>query len=248
MEKTGFQFNPKTHRYTLDGVPLVGVTTVLGVLNKPALIQWAADESLKYLNDHCSVITRSIGDTGLFVTVEDIKQARTAHAKKRDAGADAGKDVHLYIETIIKSCIAENNGFIPPNPPPSLNEQVDFFIKWGIDNNVQFTASEKKMYSKKLGLAGTADFVCIIDGKKFVGDIKTFNRIYDMSPFLQTAGYRVMLEEMGETGFEGSIIIQVGKDGSFSEHVRLDTRGEDMKVFLSLLDVYKATNTFKLSL
>jgi hypothetical protein len=55
-----------------------------------------------------------------------------------------------------------------------------------------------------------------IDGKKYVGDSKTSNAVYP-EYFYQTAAYRMMLEEMGEKDFSGSIIIRVGKDGSFDE-------------------------------
>ena len=36
-------FDAKKHVHTLDGKNLTGVTTVLSVIAKPALIQWAAD-------------------------------------------------------------------------------------------------------------------------------------------------------------------------------------------------------------
>lgn len=240
--KVGFYFNEKNHRYYFDGVPMVGVTTVIGILNKPALIGWAANMAVDHIYESVGI---KPGKAALItINSEVLEEARNAHARKRDEGAEKGKDTHFYIEAIIKSAIDTNGGFIPqvnsfPDP------QVEKFCKWANEKSVQFLASEKKMYSQKDMLAGTADFVCFIEGKKYVGDIKTFNRMYDMSPFLQTAGYRYMLQEMGEKDFHGSVIIMLGKDGSFGEFFRVDDSGEDVTTFLQLLAVYRAITLFK---
>jgi hypothetical protein len=36
-------FNPDKHLYTVDDKKIDGVTSILGVINKPALIAWAAN-------------------------------------------------------------------------------------------------------------------------------------------------------------------------------------------------------------
>ena len=46
------QFQPKAHRYRLDGKAVPGVTTILGVLDKPALPKWAAGAVAEYVADH----------------------------------------------------------------------------------------------------------------------------------------------------------------------------------------------------
>ena len=46
--KKEFTFDEKRHRYYLDGKAMTGCTTVLGVIAKPALIQWAADKAAAY--------------------------------------------------------------------------------------------------------------------------------------------------------------------------------------------------------
>ena len=42
-----FVFDEKEHAYFLNGKPMLGCTSVLGVIAKPALIQWAANEAVK---------------------------------------------------------------------------------------------------------------------------------------------------------------------------------------------------------
>lgn len=239
-----FHFEEGTHKYYLNDELLPGVTTILGTLAKPALIQWAANEACKYIEAH--LITRAFPhlDEGVynpeeFATV--LAEAKTAHAKKRDKAADQGTDVHTEIEKWIKDAIEGRVSLL------NENKQVQKFITWAVENNVQFHESEKKMYSVEHRFAGTCDFTATIGGKKYVGDLKTTSGIYDLSPFLQCAAYRIMLTEMGDTGFVGSVIIRLGKDGAFEEFYRSDETGEDMETFLALLKVYKAMARFKKS-
>ena len=42
----------KSHSYTLDGRRIHGVTTVIGTLDKPALVDWAARETAAYADEH----------------------------------------------------------------------------------------------------------------------------------------------------------------------------------------------------
>jgi|SRR5665213_73109 len=234
-----FHFDEKKHKYYLDDELLPGVTTILGTLAKPALIQWAANEAVKY-------VIEKWGENGL--TKDELfavlDEAKTAHARKRDKAADSGTDTHAQIEIIIKDVIERNDGKIVEglkNDSP----QVQKFIDWAVTNKVVFHESEKKVYSPSEKYAGTVDFTATVGGKRLVGDIKTTSGIYDLSPFLQCAAYQFCLEEMGETGYEGSVIIRLGKDGSFEEFYRYDSGGEDKQTFLSLLKVYRALTKFK---
>ena len=50
---SNFKFNKEEHYYELDGKRLYGVTTVLGVIAKPALIPWAVKMAIDYIKDNC---------------------------------------------------------------------------------------------------------------------------------------------------------------------------------------------------
>ena len=41
-----------SHSYLLDGAPIPGVTSVIGILDKPALVKWAASETAAYADEH----------------------------------------------------------------------------------------------------------------------------------------------------------------------------------------------------
>mgnify|MGYP003418558515 CR=1 FL=1 len=229
-----FTFNEKTHRYYLDGKQMTGVTTILGVIAKPQLIKWSADMAVDYIKErvhHVDIDT---------LYNEVLVEARNAWTKKRDDSADLGKAVHAEIEQYIKCKIAGLDWFTD-------NPQVQHFINWSDKYKVQFIASEEQVYSVKLFVAGTYDFSCIIDGRKYLCDLKTGNALYP-EYFYQCAAYRMMAEEMGQTDFKGSILVRIGRDGKFNEEedVIISESYEDEKeAFLAALTLYRITQKYK---
>lgn len=236
MDKIRFTFDEKLHLYTLDGKPLTGCTTVLGVIGngQGALIQWAANMAIGYIKDNYK------GQ----LTEELLKEAKFAHRKKKEDAGQKGIDVHAVLEGRIKEAIKESNGFIQGH---ELNEekQVSNFIDWALSKNIKFLLSEERVFSEKHWTGGTVDFVCEIEGKKYVGDIKTSSGIYDRIPLAQTAAYRMMLEEMGHKDFFGSIVINIKKNGSFDQEKDIyysQDYQQDLRLFLGALEVYRVLN------
>ena len=231
-----FKFEAKNHSYTLDGKPLTGCTTVLGVIAKPNLIQWAANEAVNFVrNEWKSDVIYSQEAIELI-----LNKAKTAHRRKKEEAGQKGADVHAVIEDIIKFAIKEDEGMIMMNTHET--PQVRNFIEWAIENKIKFLESEKKVYSQKHWTAGTADFTCLINGRKWIGDIKTSSGIYDRTPMAQTAAYRMMLEEMGEKDFVGSVIVNIKKDGKFNKEEDVywsEDFQEDLSLFLGALQVYR---------
>lgn len=241
---SNFNFDPAKHCYTLDGELLPGVTTVLGTLAKPALIQWAANMAVESLWGY-AVDKNKDGKIDLKELEEGLELAKKAHVKKKDKASEQGTDVHALCEQYVKACIARGgNAGAAGAGDASSNEQLMKFVTWAQDNKLVFHESEKRLYSPLHKFAGTVDFTCTMNDKRLVGDIKTTSGIYDLSPFLQVAAYRICLEEMGEPQYDGGVIIRLGKDGSFEEAYRYDA-GDDMDTFLALLKVYKAMTKYK---
>lgn len=249
-----FEFNEKNHRYTLDGKPLTGVTTVLGVVAKPALIQWAANQAVDYAKEHIGKVEKpdmekmkSHLDIAMYFAGElerILEEARKAHITKRDKAAEQGTDVHAECEKYVNDCIEKNNGRAAVLTHE--NKQVEHFATWAVKNNVKFLESEKKVYDAELWLAGTADLVLEMNGKTYIGDIKTTSGIYGLEPFMQCAAYAKMLDY----DIDGTIIINLKKDGSFNEekdiYFRYDLTG-DWEAFEHALGLYRKLNTWKKS-
>jgi hypothetical protein len=192
-----FIFDEKAHAYFLNGKPMMGCTTVLGVIAKPALINWAARMAVEYIYANSSLKPEKENNNKIWqVTEHTLEEARTAHAKKRDKAADAGTDLHALVEEYVRDCIATKKGYaISTTGYPDL-APIQAFIDWAIKEKIRFIASEQRLYSKSLWVAGTCDLIFEKDGKRYVGDIKTYKKIWDRVPLIQCAGYALMYEEM----------------------------------------------------
>lgn len=237
IPETGFYFDAEKHRYFMDGKKMTGVTTILSVISKPQLIQWAANEAVKYIKEN--VITADLFEgssaSGIYypVSEEDLEKARTAHAKKRDKSADIGTLAHAWVEDWIAG----------KNPPKDENIALmtDNFLKWVGEVKPKFLASEKIVYSKKHFYAGTLDFVAEINGRTYLGDIKTGNGIYP-EMFWQTAGYQLAFEETEpEMKIDAHIIVNTTKDGKLNLEEKFDFESSKQG-FLSALKIYRLLN------
>jgi len=232
------KFNPKNHHYTLeiDGIdkPITGVTTILKVISKPALINWAANMAVDYIANKFKEFNYPvITDDNLLPW---LKEARSVHYQTRDKAGDIGKIVHKHCENYI-------NGKPFITGIPQELKMVDNFVGWTKENKVKFLQSERQVYSEKYWFCGTYDFLCEIDGKVWLGDIKTSSGIYpDM--FFQTAGYQICEEEMGQTKIDGHIILNLKKDGKFLEKRSISNK-QNKEAFLSALTLYRAIESIK---
>lgn len=261
-----FDFNEETHSYYLDGREMTGCTTILGVLNKPALVPWAARMACEYIREnatqmpHIPLPDNTVGIS--YIVSDDIlEKAEKAHAKKKQDGAQKGTDTHALVEEYVKHCIELNEG--NPIGDPLLNgdrlqtldgrtfvvpKELYGFYGWACENKVKFLASEAKFYSEKLFVAGTADLVFEKDGKRYIGDVKTYKKIWDRVPFFQCAGYALMAEEMGQPKFDGYCIINLPKEREFNEAEDIkwswDVEG-DTNAFLACVTLYRQLKTFK---
>lgn len=232
---TKYQFDQKKHLHTLDGKPLTGCTTVLSVIAKPALIQWAANmavESIKGEIYDCSLVPpREILD-GIF------ERARSAHRQKKETAGDWGTAVHAAVETWIK----ENK--LPIDLDENGLKVFDLFRNWSASNKVTFFESEMHIYSEKHWLGGIVDLVLDIGGQTWIADIKTSSGIYEEA-FFQMAGYHLMLEEMGlYPNITGYIVLNLKKDGTFEEK-RSISNEDNREAFLAALKLYRVKEKIK---
>lgn len=255
--KDAFEFDEKKHVYTLNGKKMYGITNVLSVISKPALIQWAADEACKHV---VNGIGACIGPLGIFEGEPFdnlLKEARLAHRKKKEDAAEAGTDTHSLVENWVNWCIKEHGGL------PVINLDIDgpdcgsikHFCNWAAENKIRFLESEKRLYSEEMWVAGTCDLIFEKDGKTYIGDIKTYKKLWDRTPMLQCAGYGLMWEEMRHSSFiaadadmsyaewmergkiDGYCVIRI-KDGEFEVKWSYAVE-DDRKGFLAALTLFK---------
>lgn len=231
-------FDTMKHQYSVDGKVIPGCTTVLGIMAKPALLYWAANMASDYWKDNIKpgIPLDEIEIDSLW------NRAKRAHTQKKVDSAALGSFVHKWCEEHIKGL----------NPELPVNEQmrgaVERFLKWESEHKVKFLLSEQLVYSKECGYAGTTDFICEIDGKMWLGDIKTSNGIYD-EYFAQTAAYLyARTEEFPSEVYEGVVIVRVGKEDGEVEVARKTTTElrPYYELFINCLSTYGSLKEIEL--
>ena len=242
MSKAGFQFDPLTHTYFYGGKKMTGVTTVLGMIAKPALIPWAANMAVDYVREKSPVVKE--GRRNIYqVTTEILEDARTAHTRRKEERGAEGGNTHAILEDIIKEAIEFSEGYIQ-RPLFERPKQIMAFIEWSIENKAKFEISEQVMYHKDWFVGGTADFVCVIGDKRYVGDFKTQKQIWDRVPFFQMAAYRGMLETMDKKKYDGSLIVHIPNGENTIEcHYSYDYQS-DLEGFLAALTLYRLLKNY----
>lgn len=144
---TGLRFNPKTHRYWLDGKPVPGVTTILSVLDKPAIPKWAAAQVAEYVADHPDGIEtlRQMGRAPMIHALKNIPW------QKRDDAGTRGNILHDYAEQLLRGQDVE----VADEHVPVMENALAFMDQWRIEPLL----IEAPVASRQHRYAGTLDLI-----------------------------------------------------------------------------------------
>ncbi len=184
----------KAHtRYCLaDGTRVPGATTIVGVLDKPALVAWA----------------NRLGLDGIEVD------------KYRDALADVGTCVHHMILCDIKGEQPDLSMFAPQVVDLAENSYISY-LNWRKAHKVEPILCEQPLVSAVHRFGGTPDFIGTVDGMLEIGDFKSGSGIY-AEHFHQVAGGYLLLAEEHGYKVEQVRLIRIPRDETegFEEHTR----------------------------
>lgn len=214
----------KKHLHTLRGEPLLGTSTVTGVMSKP-LTWWAAGLAvgkLGWTNGKIKVAGRyqTVPDAKRLPIAEAVLQklqglptkdylklldeAYKAHSEKLKDSAEVGIDRHELLEKVVKLWLL--NGGIP-TPMPHGDPLVLKFIEWSLEHIERFILSEAHCYSERLWLGGIVDCVAKLKtGDLAVIDFKSSKEAYD-NQWVQVSLYDIQLEENGAFDASGVQIV-----------------------------------------
>ena len=218
MNKVKFEKTKAHQQYKLaDGTIVPGVTTVLSIMAKPALIHWAWEQ----------------GRAGL------------DYRKTKKQAADIGSIAHWLIECQLKGLVPDTSEFAPADLDKAENAVIKF-MSWWDANKMKFVASEEQITSENYYYGGTLDIIAEDQhGNICLVDLKTSKGIYDEYWF-QLAGYDGLYTEKGGK-IDRYIICRIGKDidaSDFEVQERTDL-GAYWRVFQSALRLYYALKGLK---
>ena len=248
-----YRFNKELHLHEIYSeekekyVSLTGCTTVLSILAKPALVQWAANQAVEFIGANIAELISGTKER----QDELLLEARKAHTKRKKEAGDYGTQLHETISKLIGLSIKKHKGFIPEpiidfsSLGIGVDKSVKNFIDWSVKNKVKFLETEKNIYSEKLFLGGIIDFICEIEGKVWLGDIKTAKSGIYPENFAQIAGYQIMLNEMKlYPDITGYVVLNLKENGEINEK-RSISNSNNTKFFLSCLEIYRQQERLK---
>lgn len=205
----GLKFYPSSHRYKLDGEWVQGVTTLLGVLDKPALPKWAAKSVAEYVAAHRDTVEHlyALGERSLVNALKEVPWT------ERDQAAVRGTDVHDFAERIAKGEEVD----VPEHYVGHVESALAFMEDYAIEPVLveACVGSREHQYAGKLDLVADQR-----SGPRAIWDYKTSKSgIYKEAAF-QMAAY-AFAEFHGENGDE-SPMADLGIEAAYGVHVRAD--------------------------
>jgi len=165
---------------------LPSVTTVLSILNKPALMHWAVKITVQYIGTHLEELKNSLTEEE---AIRILEEAKKETERQQERALNIGSLVHQWIERWTEGEIEEIS--------LEIKQPVGAFLEWTKSNNFIVLEKEQTVYSKK-GFAGTLDLVAKLNKKLYIIDIKTSSGFYP-EYVLQIGAYKMAYEEMKKT-------------------------------------------------
>lgn len=213
------------HGYTLDGQKVPGVTSVLDVLDKPALVNWAARESAGYAVEHWAELER-------LPLMERAREIEGARFKKNKAAIVRGHRIHEFGEKLAHGEPVE----VPDEYRGPAEAYAQFLDQWDIET----IKTETPICHTEYRYAGTFD--ALIKSPRLgtvMLDIKTGRSVYDETG-LQLAAYRnadLMIDDEPMIATDAAYVAHV--TGDTVDLVPLKQDGL-FEIFLYLLEIYES--------
>lgn len=207
-------FNEEKHKYSLDGVEIPGVTTILGVLDKPGLPWWGMSIGVAGV---LHVIDQE-GIEILDLEPDQIVKLLTRHKVTvnhvRDKAGDRGTAAHDQLERYGVHGTPLKPAAAPVEARGYIRSGAAFLAEMG----PELLANEVAVWSPAHRFAGTFDAIARIDGELWLLDYKTSKRVYD-THHLQLAAYEGARRELGLEPIARQAVVHITPDGTFDPDV-----------------------------
>lgn len=205
-----------THQsYIKNGVEYPSVTTIIKLLNKEGLQQWANYLGFK----------------------------RISVDKELERSSRIGTYVHYLCECTLMGDTYLKYDAKSINILREVGHRYLSFKEFLKDYDVEPIFCEKSLISTKEGFAGTTDFFGYINGKKTLLDFKTSKNFYD-SMFFQLAAYDVLLREEGYEAEQFAILL-IQNDQYKLKILTRDEISKYWDVFKTLVELYNKLEVIK---
>lgn len=233
-------FYPTSHQYKLvvgekksDWQTIDSVSRICGIVDKSdALLIWASRLCSEYL---LSLPVQKRTD-------DEVKIAVNKHKEKKEEAANIGTLAHAWAEEYIKK------GDISFPDDPQVANAVNGFLEWTSQHDIEWLASERFVYSNDHNYVGICDAIAMIDGKRYLVDFKTSNRIRKLEYGMQTSAYVMAYEEETGERIDWVIVARFSKDDMDVPFEVFEFGSDDIFFFFGLFrdaqELYKAKKLY----
>lgn len=211
--------------YWKDGKPLLSVTEILKIIDKPALRYWYGQEVYYAMTQDPSL---------------DEKTALAAPYERSKSAMNIGTTVHSIVE------FYKETGQQITTIPDEFKGYATAFYKFMNEAKPEILEQEKTVFDNVNRVAGTLDMYAKFGDKHYVVDVKTGKDIYAESE-LQLSAYAHMLREEGKP-VDGIavLLLEKGADGKPTGNYKWAIRTENHEVFLQTKALYEWIHREKL--
>jgi len=200
-----------------EGIQVPGVTTILSLLAKPALIHWAWEQGCQGLD----------------------------YRKVRDKASDIGTLAHYLIECEIKGEEPDISEYSEKDIDKAENAFLAWLEWKDSKGKIETVASEIPLVSERYQYGGTLDWVLKQNGNVILVDFKTSNRVYDEMTYQLAAYQHLWNENNPDKKIKECYILRIGKENGEFEQRRFKNLDREFQIFLHLLEVYKLQRELK---
>jgi PD-(D/E)XK nuclease superfamily protein len=191
-------YRDSSHRYRVSEkgskpVHVPSVTTILNVLNKPAIAEWACRVCCDYIEENLRLLIagNSFSESEVF---KIISLGRNAHDRAREEAAGIGTSAHDYLSRYWLSVIHKKP--LPVLPDEGrIRNCVDAALAWFKERHIEPISVESPQYSRTYHICGRPDLIAFVDGELSVVDYKSTKALWPECP-IQMTPYAKMHEEM----------------------------------------------------
>lgn len=223
-----------------------GVTTVLKVLDKPALVPWAA----KQVSDNIKgALYERSGKTGVInIEKEDVEaiceEGKNIYKKTSQQAADIGTRVHRAVDNIVR-------GNVTQDEEEDIKDGVQGFRDWMASHSLKIELGDTKIASKLFGYGGSLDFVAFEGSEAIIFDLKTTKKrknrphgIYDEYAY-QLAAYRQAFKETFGIPVKAVYALWVNKEKPEFKAVKIANPDICFEGFLACLKMHQISKLEK---
>jgi hypothetical protein len=238
--------------YEIGGKKYPRVTSILGIINKPALSKWITKEELRLFGEAVTLATdaKDIAErlrAGDFLPLcqkiyEDIRAEERTVAK----AAYWGNQLHNLIEHYLKVRLGQEQELAVDINDQKLNAVFARFQSWFEQSGLEPLAVENRVHCDCYGYAGTLDlYARSKKGTLIVVDWKTTKSIRAES-YLQNIAYRHAAADHNMPSDVG-LIIRFPKTNNGKIEVRQVPDEIVLEDFLAALRLWKWQHTYDVS-